>query len=359
MFPSRVCFIAGTLGQGGAERQLFYMLMALKNLGSQVELLTLTSGEFWEKEIRSLGIPIRWVGRHKSRLRRLFEITAAVRRWAPELIQSQHAYTNPYATATGRILRIPVIAAVRNDFISEVQGPGAPARRWGYRHAGVVAANSQGALDAARASGIPRGKLKLLPNVIDTGAFPYETRAVRTPVHILSVGRLVAQKRHDRLLRAIARLRSHTNTPFKATIIGTGEALPSLVAMATDLGVADVVRFAGSCKEMLAAYQDADILTLTSDHEGTPNVVLEAMATGLPVVSSNVGGAADLIRDGETGFLVEREDEPVLVARLCQLVESAPLRLGMGARGRAHVESTYSVNRLSGYLTSLYETALV
>ena len=142
MPPLRVCFLAGTLGQGGAERQLFYMLRALKNIGTDAMLLTLTSGEFWEESIRALEIPVIWVGRTPSRLARLWEIASAVRKWNPQLIHSQHSYTNPYATATGRTLGIPAIAAIRNDFISEIQGDGAVARRWGYRHAGVVAANS-------------------------------------------------------------------------------------------------------------------------------------------------------------------------------------------------------------------------
>ncbi len=355
----RVCFVAGTLGQGGAERQLFYMLRVLKDAGADPVVLALTSGEFWENHIRALGIPIEWVGRHASKLARLWAITAAVLRWKPQLIQSQHAYTNPYATAAGRGLRVPVIAAVRNDFVSEIKGDGAAARRWGYRHAGVVAANSKAALRAALSSGIPRGALRLLPNVVDVAEFSCPERAPRAPVHILSVGRLAPQKRHDRFLRTLAELRKVSATPFRATVMGAGPEQAALEGLAASLGLLpEMVRIAEPSAQMMQVYRDADVFALTSDHEGTPNVVLEAMAAGLPVVSTTVGDATDIIRDGETGFLVSNDDESALVNRLSQLVNSPQLRYDMGLRARRHIDENFSLGRLPGYLNELYEIAL-
>jgi glycosyltransferase involved in cell wall biosynthesis len=359
MPPRRVCFVAGTLGQGGAERQLVYMLRALKSVGTDVALLSLTSGEFWEESIRALEIPVIWVGRKASRLARLWEIASAVREWKPQLIHSQHSYTNPYATATGRTLGIPAIAAVRNDFTSEIRGDGAAARRWGYRHARVVAANSKAALQTASSSGIPRGKLMFLPNVVDTAEFSCAQRPPRTPLQILSVGRLVRQKRHDRFLHALAQLREVTTTPFRATIMGAGPERQALEALADSLdSLRGLVSFRDPHPRISQYYRDADILALTSDHEGTPNVVLEAMAAGLPVVSTAVGDVKDIIRDEITGFVVPPENSTALVKRLSELVNSAQLRLQIGNAARQHIEEHYSVCRLSSYLNSIYESAL-
>jgi glycosyltransferase involved in cell wall biosynthesis len=359
MPPLRVCFVAGTLGQGGAERQLIYMLRALKSTGTDLVVLTLTSGEFWEESIRALEIPVIWVGRKASRLARLWEIASAVREWKPQLIHSQHSYTNPYATATGRTLGIPAIAAVRNDFISEIRGDGAAARRWGYRHAKIVAANSKAALQTARSSGIPHGTLMLLPNVVDTAEFSCAQRPPRTPVHVLSVGRLVRQKRHDRFLRALAKLCEVSTTPFRATIVGAGPDRQALEALANSLdSLRGLVRFSDPHPRIAQCYREADILALTSDHEGTPNVVLEAMAAGLPVISTAVGDAKDIIQDEITGFVIAPEDPAALVSRLSELVNSAELRRQIGDRARQHIEEHYSISRLSNHLHSIYETAL-
>ena len=91
----RICFIAGTLGQGGAERQLFYILQSLQRVGAKPHLLTLTKGEYWEKKIRQLEVPVTWVGRKQSRLRRMTRIVMEVRRQRPDLVQSHHFLREP------------------------------------------------------------------------------------------------------------------------------------------------------------------------------------------------------------------------------------------------------------------------
>src|SRR5258706_1735559 len=91
----RVCFIAGTLGQGGAERQLFYMLQAMRAQGTPLRVLSLTQGEFWEQRIRALGVPVVWVGERTSRLARLCRIVKELAPDRPDVLQSSHFYTNP------------------------------------------------------------------------------------------------------------------------------------------------------------------------------------------------------------------------------------------------------------------------
>ncbi|MFM8395386.1 MAG: glycosyltransferase, partial [Acidobacteriota bacterium] len=120
----KIAFIAGTLGQGGAEKQLYHLLRALRDGGASLHLLCLTQGEFWEGPIRELGIPISWVGQSRSRLARLRHILAVLRGIAPQLVQSQHFYTNLYAALAGRLLRIPSVGAIRNDLFSELRHGG-------------------------------------------------------------------------------------------------------------------------------------------------------------------------------------------------------------------------------------------
>jgi glycosyltransferase involved in cell wall biosynthesis len=105
-------------------------------------------------------------------------------------------------------------------------------------------------------------------------------------------------------------------------------------------------------------YQESDVCVLTSDEEGTPNVLLEAMACGLPVVATRVGGVPDIIRHNENGFLVDRADTGEMVDSLLKLVNNPALREEMGSRARSFIEVNHSLQRLPLYLENLYRIAL-
>jgi colanic acid/amylovoran biosynthesis glycosyltransferase len=97
---------------------------------------------------------------------------------------------------------------------------------------------------------------------------------------------------------------------------------------------------------------------LTSEHEGTPNVLLEAMATGLPVIATNVGGVPEIVEHGRTGFLVAEDNFGHLVNTTRALIQNSRLRAEIGTQARSYVEECHSVHRLPAYLADLYEMAL-
>jgi glycosyltransferase involved in cell wall biosynthesis len=109
---------------------------------------------------------------------------------------------------------------------------------------------------------------------------------------------------------------------------------------------------------MRAVYHEAAVCVLTSDFEGTPNVLLEAMASGLPVVATNVGGVPGIVQHGRTGFLHEPDDLEGLVANVFDLVTNSRLRTEMGQRARAFVEERHNLQRLPAYLSGLYQRAV-
>jgi glycosyltransferase involved in cell wall biosynthesis len=119
-----------------------------------------------------------------------------------------------------------------------------------------------------------------------------------------------------------------------------------------------LVEFRGNVQDTRTVYHEAAVCVLTSDHEGTPNVLLEAMASGLPVVASNVGGVPDIVRDGRTGFLIEPGDLDGFTAMVAELVTSSSRRREMGRCARSMVEEYHSLKRLPTYLAGLYELAL-
>lgn len=361
----KLCFLAGTLGQGGAEHQLFYMLQALGQAGASSRLLSMTRGEFWEKRIESLGVSVMCVGDTTSRWKRLLRIIKELRRDRPDILQSQHFFTNAYVGVAARCLRLSGIGALRNDGNSEVNGCGRIGGWLNLRLPAALAANSQSAIQYAVAHGVTPPRLYFLPNVVDTAWFKPSTPPPDPgkPPTLLAVGRLVKQKRMDRFISMLGRLRKDFHLDVRGLIVGSGrkheDLRPQLEKQAGRLGLGpDILQFRGDVPDMRPVYHKAAICVLTSDFEGTPNVLLEAMASGLPVVATKVGGVPAVVSHGQTGFLRQPDDLESLVADTFELVMNSRLRTEMGRRARAFVEERRNLQRLPAYLSGLYQQAL-
>ncbi len=354
----RICFIAGTLGRGGAERQLFYMLQVLTGLNAQCRVLSLTKGEPYEAKIAELGIPITWVGASPSRLRRLLRIAREVKQWRPHFVQSVHSYTNLYAVLAARCAGCMDIGAARSDGIREFTGLGllsGPSLRWPT----ILAVNSRQAAEMVRTARGINKPLYFLPNVVDTDHFVPRLGAPSARCNtllVLCVGTLKSEKRQDVFLYALARAKTFIPT-LRASLVGDGPLRGALEKLARDLGIEDAVEFMGTLDDVKSVYQRGDMLVLTSDYEGAPNVILEAMACGLPVVSTRVGAASDFIVDGEMGFLTDARDVEAIADRIVRLASEPELRRQMGSAARARVEAQYSLSLLRDNLLGLYDLA--
>jgi glycosyltransferase involved in cell wall biosynthesis len=334
------------------------MIRALREAGNAVTVLCLTEGEYWQSRIKSLGVTVVHVGRNRSRPVRLFKIVDAVRRLRPDVIQSSHFYTNFPAAVAGKILGIPAIGAVRTDGLKEVAEPGKIFGLLNLKTPGLIAGNSEAGLANARTLSVPERRLFFLPNVVDCEEFDVPERAARDSVCLLTAGRLVEQKRHDRFLRLLSRLRISVPCDIRGVIAGDGPKRDELRQQMVHLGLTDAdVELCGVTRDMKSLYNRADVFVLTSDWEGTPNVVLEAMASGVPVVSTDVGDVRSLVEDGVSGFLVASNDEDGLTARVTSLVQDPALRRLLGQNARRRVEKKYSLANLTEYLESLYTRA--
>jgi glycosyltransferase involved in cell wall biosynthesis len=128
--------------------------------------------------------------------------------------------------------------------------------------------------------------------------------------------------------------------------------------LAASLGLGGDVIFEGPREDLTPAYQAADLFVLTSDHEGTPNVVLEAMSSGLPVVATRTGGTTEIVQESVTGILADPADETTLAEAVLTLVEDNGLRCTMGVHARARVEQRYSLEALPAALQRIYSAAL-
>jgi len=141
-------------------------------------------------------------------------------------------------------------------------------------------------------------------------------------------------------------------------LIGDGELRPELERRFAAAGVSDRVRLPGARNDIPSQLAMLDLLVLPSRWEGMPNAALEAMASGLPVVATRVGGTPEVVADGETGVLVAPGDADALAEALGRLIHSPALRAQMGAAGRTRVESYFALNRIVAAVQELYETML-
>jgi colanic acid/amylovoran biosynthesis glycosyltransferase len=176
--------------------------------------------------------------------------------------------------------------------------------------------------------------------------------APSVPLSILSVGRLVEKKGHAYQIAACAEL-ARRGLPFHLRIIGEGPLRSQLAALVTRANLQHRVKLAGECPpaEVAAAYAAADVFWHTGvvdaqgDRDGLPNVVPEALAHGLPVISSAAGGAGEAIRDGETGLIVDPADAGALADAVSRLAADPALRDQLGQAGRRWVELHFQAEK--------------
>lgn len=188
--------------------------------------------------------------------------------------------------------------------------------------------------------GAPEEKIVVIYNAVEPAkATCPAPLPLKTPVTAITVGRLVPHKRIDLILEAVSRIED-----LGLVVVGDGPERGWLERIALDLGLKDQIFFAGQRErsEALAFMAACDLFLLNSTYEGLPHVVLEAMATGLPVVATAVGGTPEVVRDGETGLLVGLEDG-ALEEAVRRLVLDPETRCRLGERAQAFVAQMASV----------------
>ena len=194
-------------------------------------------------------------------------------------------------------------------------------------------------------------------HVVHCGIDPdrYATAPSHAGKRLLFVGRLAGVKGVPVLLRALAALRDKHPTAT-LTLIGDGPERAALQAQAQALGLGDAARFVGykSQSEVASAMAETDVFVLPSFAEGVPVVLMEAMAAQVPVVTTQIAGVPELVRDGESGLLVPPGDGAALQAAIDRLLDDPERRRAMGARGRAMVSQSFNVHKEAAWLSSLF-----
>jgi glycosyltransferase involved in cell wall biosynthesis len=231
----------------------------------------------------------------------------------------------------------------------------APLTRWIWRRADRVVAvcESLGRLTARTSPGL---RYSVVPNGVDLKLFRPrdESRRDGGPLRCLAVARLIERKGLGDLLRAFALLERGR---YELEIVGRGPDEALLRALAKDLGVAQEVIFSGSLDRAAVAerYRRADLFTLPSTAEAFGNVFAEALASGLPIVGSDIGGIPDLVEHGRNGLLVPANDPVTLAKAIAYLADDPELRAEMAQGNRAKAEATLEWSTVTNRYLSIYQ----
>lgn len=202
---------------------------------------------------------------------------------------------------------------------------------------------------------------------VDCSKFAYMPHGCGEPkrIRVLTIGRFMEKKGIEYAIRAVAKVATRQRN-FRFAVIGDGELRPQLMNLIKQLNIQDVVTLLGSRpqNEVIQTLADSHILlapSITSrdgDQEGTPTVILEALATGKPVLSSFHAGIPELIQDGVSGLLSPERDVDALADKLSYLIDRRDLWLQMGRAGRAYVEREHDINKLNDRLVETYKRLL-
>jgi glycosyltransferase involved in cell wall biosynthesis len=354
----RVLFLAGCLAQGGAEKQMVYMVESLLRLGAGVQVLTLARGGFYEARLQAMGVNPQWVGGVRHPVLRLAAMARVAAAHRPHFIQAGHTYMNAYALGLGRFCRAISIGAVRTNltFLDELHS--AFVIRILMLTTALIT-NSERTRTALIEKRLARAeRIHYVPNAIEIDATSDNGERKRGKhVRALFLGRLIAGKRVDRFLRAVELARRHI-PELTAVIAGSGPEKEQAQRQARQLGLgpSDTV-FLGHCVDTRQVIRSADFLVFSSDDiEGSPNAILESMADGLPVVTTRCGNAAALVRDGHNGYVCEFNDA-ALAEKMVWLAKDIGLRERMGEASRRRAGDLFGTGELGLKLLEVYRAA--
>lgn len=359
--PSRLLYVVGQLRLGGLERQLYYLLANLDHAQYQpvVVVWNLNPHDKYYRDIETLKIPIYGFPAEWSPLSKLRAFRALARKVAPEVIHSYSFHTNFAAYYAARGTRALAIGSLRSDFATAKKEGGflrgALNARWPPCHI----SNSSACAEAARRNSgffAPR-HFSVVRNGLDLNCFRGSNDTSEMRTYVAAVGSLFPVKRWDRLLKAVQKVKSVGAGDVCFRIAGDGPLRLVLEKLAGDLGISRIVEFLGATHDIPTFLRGAKFLVHTSESEGCPNAVMEAMACGLPVVAMEAGDIPYLVEEGKTGFVIPQGEETTFAERVFQLFGDDGLCFRMGLAARAKAEREFRLERLVSETLDVYRAA--
>ncbi|HYC01360.1 MAG TPA: glycosyltransferase [Candidatus Limnocylindrales bacterium] len=353
----RVGLVIGQLTYGGAESQLYELARGLLQQCHPVVYCLSGKDQPYGQRLREAGVPVRVLASRGSfDVGRVLALARALRE---DRIQIVHAFlflASAYAYLATRLARgMALVTSARNCKLEPH-----PVRRAIMRQAmrsscTVICNSREMARFAVDNYGAPAHLMRVVYNGVDTTRFDVERRA-HSGLRIGTVGRIEAQKNLDMFLDAAERVRRQ-RPDAHFIIVGDGSLRQRYQSEVERRGLAAAVRLPGTTADVPGFLAGLDQFWLTSDWEGTPNVVLEAMAAGVPVIATRVGGTGEVIDHGTSGFLVEAGDAAAVTKFALELAGDAALGQRIGEQARRAARERFSIPAMIAGTRAVYDEA--
>ncbi|MFQ5700616.1 MAG: glycosyltransferase [Acidobacteriota bacterium] len=369
-----VALVVGQLQVGGAERQLHDLAVQLDRDRYRPLVICLSDvAEPYAGRLRGEGVEVEVLHRSSHRDPR------RIRGLADLLIENDVALSHSFLLAANAYTAAASWLAGRRPFIASSR-TSIPPNGWlsrmihrrAFLAARAIIANARRVMEFTRDEyRIPQDRFRVIHNgvrledyhnTLPEGRIDARAR-LKVAEHDLLVGtlgRVSAEKNLGMFLRVCRRLLDvpELKGRLRFVLAGDGPALPELRAAWAREGLAQRMIFTGPCEDVPRLLAAMDIFLLTSDTEGLPNSVMEAMAASRPVVATRVGGTDEIVIEATTGYLVDPRDEEAMRDRVTRLALSEPLRRTMGGAARRRIQTEFSSERMVARTTDLYADVL-
>lgn len=358
-----IAIVLTSLDAGGTERQMTELIARLDRSRFEVHVGCFRREGEWlgrvEQSADSVGtFPLRGFA-SLSTVGQLARFAGWCRRHRIAVVQACDFYANVFALAGAALARVPVRIGSRRDLLLPGRTDGHHRlQRHAYRAAHHVVANSRAAVAQVVAEGVPEARTTVIPNGIELSRYQAGVRSgvrsgIRPRAVVTTVANLREGKGHEVLLDAAARICA-ADAAVQFQIVGGGPLREPLERQAAARGLNGHVNFLGYREDIPELLAGSDVFVLPSRTEAFPNGLVEAMASGLPSVASDVGGIPELIQHGRNGLLVPAGDVAALAGAIERLLADEPLAASLGAAARATIATRYSFERMVASFEALY-----
>ncbi len=359
----KIVIIIDNLIAGGAEKQAVITTKVLKDHGCEVKLISYGSMNFFANYIEEHNLDfIQITARGRFRIARILELIKVLKQEKPDIVYTFKGTTNIFGRVAAKIAKVPHIFAGCRGIQKTI-----------YFNT-ILNKGTEGWIvncDYLKKHLIEDHKIRddlvfIVPNAVDEKAgncrcsrseARVEFNLPREVFVISIVASLRPVKNHYMFLRVAKKLVDRgVNARF--VVAGEGDLRVELEEIASDYGLKDHVLFLGRCDKVPVLLRATDLTVHTSITEGLCNAILEAGSAGIPCVSSDNGGAGEILIDGKTGFIVPVDDDDAMVEKVQLLIDNNELRMKMGSCAKEHIRKNFSEQSMGDELLEIFNRTI-
>ena len=347
---------------GGAQVHVKDLAVALQKDRHKVLVLTGEKG-IYNEDLKQLGVESTACEYLKKEISPIADgksfryILNIIDLFKPDLIAAHSSKTGILARLASQITKVPCVFTAHGwSFTTGVPEPSRTIYRWLEKSTAFLADKIICVSEYDRQIGLKAGmnskKLLMVHNGMTDIAVELRAEPGSQPIKVAMVARFDRQKDHATLIEAFKGLNA------ELILVGDGPSLDKTRQRVEQLGMSDRVSFLGFRQDIAEILAEVQIFALISHWEGLPCTIIEAMRAGLPAIASDVGGVKEIVIDGQTGYLIPRNDVSTLRQKLQYLIDNPQARISMGIMGRQKYESQLTFSHMYDRTLKAYQDAI-